>query len=481
VKTGSLATRVTLATLAMLVIVLAGVIAAVTIAYRSSREQDLANELRAAAESFQDKPPGDATKLLLANLSRQGIAVDFEPAAALLPNDKPGPGEQVTGTPQSARGKVDRASDLADAARTKPDPTGAEADSGVAPDSRISTQGSLVVLDQTEPDGTHVILSASNDAIAADLQQLLVIEGAVAAAVLVLAALMIRRVTAVALRPLADVSETATRIADGATTERLRPARTDTELGSMAAAFDHMVDTLEEAVSQSKGAEETMRRFLADASHELRTPIAALQASAETLLREQPRRPRRDAIEATIAGDAARLGRLVDDLLSLARLDAPLPGRSMTVDLARLAETTAADVDRRVTASEIALVRDGSVWIVGDPDALSRVIRNLLDNAVASSGPGGHVRLLVGRTPTEATLCVEDDGPGVPGDERERVFDRFVRLGAGTSSGSGLGLAIARRIARQHGGDLTCDEVDRGARFTLRLPSAPTADPAEPA
>jgi two-component system OmpR family sensor kinase len=454
VKTGSLSKRVTLAALALLVTVLIGVIAAVTIAYRSNREQDLVEQLRAAGDEFQDTLPGDVTKFFVADLARHGIAVDFQDTSATAPDSKSGPFDPIG---------------------VKPDPPPAKADGS------ISTRGSLVVLDQPLSDGTHVVLSASNDAIDADVRQLLAIEIAVALVAIVLAALLIRRVTSAALKPLADVSRTATRIAGGDTAERLRPARSDTELGSMAAAFDHMVDALEEAVRQAQGAEETMRRFLADASHELRTPIAALQATAERLLRDQPRRPRRDALEAMLAGDAARLGRLVDDLLSLARLDAALPAPSARVDLAHLAEAAAAELDRRGRASAIALELASPVWVAGDPEALSRVIRNLLDNAVTAAASGGQVRLRVTEAADEAQLSVEDDGPGVPGEERERIFDRFVRLAPGTSSGSGLGLAIARRIARQHRGDLTCDEIDRGGRFTLRLPLAEPVESVEAA
>lgn len=453
-KTGSLGTRVTFTTLALLIVVLTGVIAAVTIVYRSNREQDLTVQLRAAAGVFQRTPPGEVTKLFAADLARQGIAVNFEDGAAALPDTAPAPTDStyVSSEPGS-----------------------------VSPDGPIRAHGSLVVLDQPLADGAHVVLSASNDAIDADVAQLLAIEIAVALVALVLAALLIRRVTSAALKPLADVSRTATRIAGGDTDERLRPTRSDTELGSMAAAFDHMVDALDGAVHQAKDAEETMRRFLADASHELRTPIAALQATAERLLRDQPRRPQRDALEAMLAGDAARLGRLVDDLLSLARLDAALPVPPTRLDLAGIAEAAVAEIDRRgpLPAIELDLASPGRVE--GDPDALSRVIRNLLENAVAAAGSGGHVRIRVAMSSSEAELSVEDDGPGVPVEERERIFDRFVRLTPASSSGSGLGLAIARRIARQHRGDLTCDDADRGASFTLRLPLAEPAEPIEPA
>jgi two-component system OmpR family sensor kinase len=442
VKTGSLRTRVTVTTLALLVFVLAGVIAAVTIAYRSGRQGDLTGQLYAAADQFGDTPPGAATKILIGNLARQGIAVDIRPGAPAGSADTPAASDEPAFN---------------------------------APDQN----GSLVVLDQVLADGTRVTVSASSDAIDADVRQLLTIEIVVALAALLLAALLIRRVTGAALKPLADVSRTAARIAGGETSERLRPTRSDSELGSMAAAFDDMVDALEAAARQARHSEETMRRFLADASHELRTPIAALQASAETLLREQPRRPRRDVLEATLARDAARLGRLVDDLLSLARLNALVPARSTQIDLASLAEAAIADGHRRGLGGDISLEASEAAAVEGDPDAIARIIRNLLENAVAAAGPAGHVRLRVAKDGREARLSVEDDGPGVPATERERIFDRFVRLAPGGPTGSGLGLAIARRIARQHQGDLTCDEVERGARFTLRLPLAGPAGQGE--
>jgi two-component system OmpR family sensor kinase len=442
VKTGSLRTRVTVTTLALLVVVLAAVITVVTIAYRSSRQGDLTGQLHAAADQFRDTPPGAATKILIGNLARQGIAVDVRPSSPAGPADTP-----------------------------------AASDQGAVNPDELSR--SLVVLDQVLPDGTHVTLSASNAAIDGDVRQLLTIEMLVAFAALLLAALLIRRVTGAALRPLADVSRTAARIAGGKTSERLRPTRSDTELGSMAAAFDDMVDALEAAVRQARDSEDTMRLFLADASHELRTPIAAVQASAETLLREQPRRPTRDALEAALAGDAARLGRLVDDLLSLARLDAPALARSANVDLSSLAEAAITDANSRALGGDISLEASGAAAVEGDPDAISRIIRNLLENAVAAAGPAGHVRLRVATDAREARLTVEDDGPGVPATERERIFDRFVRLTPGGSAGSGLGLSIARRIARQHQGDLTCDAVEPGARFTLRLPLAEPAEQGE--
>ena len=439
-KTGSLRTRVTLAIIVTLVVVLAGVIAVATIAYRASRERDLADQLRAAGDVFGNTPPGPATKLLLANLAREGIAVDFRSAQAASPD------------PQVAQ----------------------DGGPGAASPRALLAAGSLVSLDQLLSDGTRVTLSASTGEIDRGVGQLLTIEMAVATVAVVLAALLIRWVTAAALRPLDDVSRAAGRIAGGQTSLRLRPTRPDTELGRMAVAFDDMVDALDAAVHQARDAEEAMSRFISDASHELRTPIAALQSTAETLLRDQPRRPARDALEARLAGDAIRLGRLVDDLLSLARLDGEAPIRSTTVDLCAIAEAGVAAARGRSAGSSIELEAGTGSMVNGDPESLSRVVRNLLDNALTAAGPPGHVTVRVAPEADEARLTVEDDGPGVPAAERERIFDRFVRLEPSAPTGHGLGLAIARRIARQHGGDITCDSVPVGARFTLRLPLAGT-------
>ena len=437
-RTGSLRTRVTLAIVFALVVVLAGVIAMVTIAYRASREGDLADRLRAAGDVFANTPAGPATKLLVANLAREGIAVEFSAGQA-----------------------------------ASPDPQAPHAgDSGPAASGSVTATGSLVSLDQLLPDGTLVTLSASGDEIDRSVGQLLAIELVAAIAAVVLATLLTRWVTIAALRPLDEVSRAAGRIAGGQTYLRLRPTRPETELGRMAVAFDDMVDALDAAVIQARDAEEAMSGFISDASHELRTPIAALQATAETLLREQPRRPRRDALEARLAGDAARLGRLVDDLLSLARLHAEAPMVPTTVDLCDVARAGLAAVRARSPENRVELEGPSGLRVSGDPESLSRVVRNLIDNALTAAGPVGHVRVRVAADPDAAQLTVEDDGPGVPVVERERIFERFVRLDPSAPFGHGLGLAIARGIARQHGGDLTCDAVPVGARFTLRLPLA---------
>jgi signal transduction histidine kinase len=248
---------------------------------------------------------------------------------------------------------------------------------------------------------------------------------------------------------------------------------------ALLAALARVLVLLDHAVSEARASEAAMRTFLADASHELRTPVAALQATAERLLRDQPARPERDAIEAQLARDSGRLGHLVDDLLNLARLDAREQPQREPVDLANLALGAVAATRMTAPAARVELVTDGPVPVTGDRDALLRAVRNLLDNAIAVADT---VVVEVARTTNGPTMSVTDNGPGVPADERERIFEPFVRLPASRRNGTGLGLAIVRRTIASHGGAITCEPSPTGgARFTLRLPAAPKGAVAPPA
>jgi two-component system, OmpR family, sensor kinase len=436
-KTGSLRARVILTTLVLLAVVLAAVVAAVTLAYRARLDGDLRSRLVGAGALVEQSGSAGQAKLLVATLAREGIAAHMS---------VPARGESV--------------------GRSNPVRPGSGR-KGASPTPTL--YGSLLTVHDLLADGTAVTLSASRASIGRAVNSLLRLELLVAAAALGLATLLVLRVTRTALRPLSAVIETATRIAHGDTRLRLEPSRTDTELGRLAIAFDQMVDALETAIEEARASDAATRRFLADASHELRNPIAALQASVETLLREQPERPERDRLEAAVARDSERVGRLVHDLLGLARLEAH-PGR-VPVDLASIARPLVEEAHARAPQAEIRLSGGHDAAVSGDPDALQRVLRNLIDNALAAIQPDGRIDLRLRRVNGYVEARVADDGPGVPEHERQRIFDRFVRLDPG-KPGHGLGLAIARRIAQQHDGDLTCDETPQGASFTLRLPAA---------
>ncbi len=235
------------------------------------------------------------------------------------------------------------------------------------------------------------------------------------------------------------------------------------------AALARALVLLDRAVSEARASEVAMRTFLADASHELRTPVAALQATAERLLRDQPARPARDAIEAQLARDSGRLGHLIDELLNLARLDARERPHREPVELTDLASAAVAATRSADPAVRVELVTNGPVPAIGDRDALLRALRNLIDNAIAA---GDHVVVEATQRPGGPIMSVSDNGPGVPADQRERIFEPFVRLPGSRRAGTGLGLAIVRRTIESHGGTVTCDPSPTGgARFTLRLPA----------
>jgi signal transduction histidine kinase len=238
---------------------------------------------------------------------------------------------------------------------------------------------------------------------------------------------------------------------------------------ALLAALARALVLLDRAVSEARASEAAMRTFLADASHELRTPVAALQATAERLLRDQPTRPARDAIEAQLARDSGRLGHLIDDLLNLARLDARERPHRGPIDLADLASAALAATRTTDTAARLELLTSDPVPATGDREALLRAVRNLLDNAIAAADT---IAVEVKQTTNGPTISVTDNGPGVPADQRERIFEPFVRLPGSPRGGTGLGLAIVRRTVESHGGTVTYEAAPTGgARFTLRLPA----------
>jgi signal transduction histidine kinase len=228
---------------------------------------------------------------------------------------------------------------------------------------------------------------------------------------------------------------------------------------------------------RARASEERTRRFVADAAHELRTPIAGVQAVAEAVLQQgQDLDPReRERLQLLLVRESRRAGQLVNDLLDLARIDAGVELHPGTVDLRALTDAQAERI--RVQAPDLTVLVTGppvTVW--ADEAKLTQIVANLLDNARHATEPGGHVDVGVREVDGSAELRVVDDGTGVPVQDRERIFDRLVRLDIGRDrrfGGAGLGLSIARGLARAHGGDLTCEQPAdgrAGAVFRLRVP-----------
>jgi len=229
----------------------------------------------------------------------------------------------------------------------------------------------------------------------------------------------------------------------------LTPATAPEEIRTMLEALNGLFQRVEAAL-------EGERQFTADAAHELRTPLAALQAQLQVALRARDD-DERDRSLAQLQSGLTRASHLVDQMLQLARLDpeSGLPN-PQPVDLAMLAESVCADLGPLILDKNLDFALDAApgCTVNGQAEWLRVLIRNLVDNAIRYTPAGGTLRVSVSRTAGQCRLCVSDSGPGIPAGERDAVLRRFHRLDQGTQPGSGLGLAIVARIAELHGAEL---------------------------
>ncbi|MGI8476202.1 MAG: HAMP domain-containing sensor histidine kinase [Thermomicrobiales bacterium] len=289
-----------------------------------------------------------------------------------------------------------------------------------------------------------------------------------------------------ALRPLKTMAHATDEI--GATRDlgrRLPVVRRKDELGRLTTSFNGMLERLQGAQSDLVEALATQRRFVADASHELRTPLTTIRANAGFLLARPDVEPHdREAALQNIAAESDRMGRLVEDLLTLARADAgqrlergPLDLRPLVHNLVRQAQRLHSSRDVRLAEPE----EPGPIVVEANDDALRQLLWILIDNAVKQTQRGGRIEIRLAEARGCAALDVRDDGPGIPAQDRERIFERFHQADrARTASGAGLGLAIARWIVDQHGGRIAARDnggADRGATFTVELPLAASVSP----
>jgi signal transduction histidine kinase len=276
-----------------------------------------------------------------------------------------------------------------------------------------------------------------------------------------------------ALRPVEQIRARVHGIGVGQLDERVPVPATGDEIARLAVTMNQMLDRLQSG-------QETQRRFVADASHELRSPIASLMAALEVVAADNTGRAAPE-LYAVMEAETERMRRLVEDLLLLAKAD----------DSGLRLSRSDVDLDDLVGSELLRLRSAGGVEVEGvvppvrvsgDAAKLSQVIRNLADNAAQAAHD--KVRITLAEDAGTATVRVEDDGDGIPEDERERVFERFVRLDASRdrrSGGSGLGLSIVREVVRGHGGTVeVTDSVLGGASFVVRLPlSCATCAPIE--
>jgi len=289
------------------------------------------------------------------------------------------------------------------------------------------------------------------------------------------------------LRPLARVARQV-REQDAAALAPLPAAGLPDEVAPLVQALNALLDRLGLAWAGQ-------RAFVADAAHELRSPLTALKLQAQVLRRLQAagpagdagEGPRREALDALVAG-VDRASRLVEQLLTLARSEPGAPATPLQpVPLAALLRQVLADSAAPLAASRGSQVTldadDDTLSVPGDAAALAVLVRNLVDNALRYTPPGGQVALALAGPPAAPRLTVDDSGPGIPEAERERVFERFVRgAAAADAAGSGLGLAIVRSIARRHGATVTLGRAPLGGlRVVLAFGAQRPDDAATPA
>ena len=264
-----------------------------------------------------------------------------------------------------------------------------------------------------------------------------------------------------ALRPVRAITARTQVISASNLNDRVPVPRSHDEVHELATTMNDMLARLDDSHRQQ-------RQFVADASHELRSPVAASRVQLEVGLANP------DATDWTQTATAVlteqrHLGRLVDDLLALGRLDEGGVGCTADVDLDEVVTRESA----RTQTVPIVVDHCDPIRLVGNEQLLTRLVRNLIDNAARHTATDVHVALR--RNGPTATLDVDDNGPGVPPADRDRIFQRFTRIDEArgrTDGGAGLGLAIARQVARAHGGEVRCDDAPTGgARFSVTLPA----------
>jgi two-component system OmpR family sensor kinase len=334
------------------------------------------------------------------------------------------------------------------------------------------------VLSQTLPSGLGRVVVAHSfediDRILARLQGLFILIGLV---MIFFIALASRKVITVGLRPLANVEATAERIAEGDLTARLPDVKPNTEVGRLVSTLNTMLGRIEESFAARLESESKLRRFVADASHELRTPITAIRGFAE--LHRQGAvtgEEKTKELIGRIENESKRMGSLVEDLLLLARLDQSREMKSDPVNLTQIvadavASARAAGQNHTVNFDE----QSEEIYALGDKDRIHQVVANLLANARTHTPAGTVIDVSVKQDTDGVRIRIADNGPGLSDADQARIFERFYRADASRvrtdGEGTGLGLSIVDAVMRAHAGQVSVEsEEGKGAVFTLFFP-----------
>jgi len=337
----------------------------------------------------------------------------------------------------------------------------------------------------TLKDGNLLIVALPLGEPVSTLHQLLLVELAVTGGAVVLALIGGFWLVRIGLRPLRDMETTAESIAAGNLTERVPGENGTTEVGRLARTLNIMLARIESAFGarlaserRLRASEARLRRFVADASHELRTPIAAISAYAELFGRgASEQKADLERLMGGIRTETTRMEQLVTDLLLLARLDEGRPMERRSVDLVALCAQAVHTASTVGPDWPVAFHASRPIEVEGDATSLRQVMDNLLANVRAHTPPGTAVRVSVEPEGQGAIITVADDGPGMDPDEAAHIFERFYRSDPSRSrahGGAGLGLSIVSAIVANHGGTVSArGKIGSGTTFTVRLPPAP--------
>ena len=339
-------------------------------------------------------------------------------------------------------------------------------------------QSDFRVIAQRLPTGLGIVVVAQSfediDRTLLRLQGLFILIGLV---MILFIALASRKVITVGLRPLATVEATAERIAEGDLTARLPDVKPNTEVGRLVNTLNMMLGRIEESFSARVDSESKLRRFVADASHELRTPITAIRGFAE--LHRQGAvtgEEKTKELIGRIENESKRMGSLVEDLLLLARLDQSREMKAEPVNLSKLV-LDAVESARAAGPNHIVNFNksDEEIYALGDNDRIHQVVANLLANARTHTPAGTKIDVSVTQSEDGVRIRIADNGPGLSDRDQSRIFERFYRADASRvrtdGEGTGLGLSIVDAVMRAHAGQVSVEsELGKGAAFTLFFP-----------
>ncbi|WP_134768755.1 HAMP domain-containing sensor histidine kinase [Nocardioides sp. 1609] len=324
---------------------------------------------------------------------------------------------------------------------------------------------------------TTLVFAVSLADVDATVNRMIGLSALISGAILLLVAAAAWVLARIGLRPLERIEETAEHIAAGDLSERVPTYRSGTEIGRLARALNGMLAQIEDAFTARTRSEERLRRFVSDASHELRTPIATIRGHAE-MWRTGVTHDL-DTVMERIESESTRMGDLVSDMLLLARLDQSRPLEQEPVDMLSLA--TEAVLDAQALQPERSLTVEAHPGrrppvVLGDEARLRQVLTNLLTNALVHTPATSPVAVAVRVSEGRVVVTVRDEGPGMPAEALSAVFDRFYRADPSRSrdqGGSGLGLAIVKSLVEAHHGTVTCtSDVTSGSAFGVSLPMA---------